>query len=70
MGQARNVTVYRMFTEDSLDGRILELLNEKSYLFNLYARDSGVGDLSQNIHESKLAAQAIKKEQERLQIST
>ncbi|WP_280769567.1 SNF2-related protein [Salipaludibacillus daqingensis] len=70
MGQAKNVTVYRLFTEDSIDGRILELLNEKSDLFNLYARDSGVGDLSQNIHESQLAARAIKKEQERLQIST
>ncbi|PYZ92793.1 hypothetical protein CR194_14160 [Salipaludibacillus keqinensis] len=70
MGQAKNVTVYRLLTEDSIDGRILELLNQKSDLFNLYARDSGVGDLSQNIHESKLAAQAIQKEQERLQITS
>lgn len=69
MGQAKNVTVYRLFTAESIDERILELLNVKSDLFNLYARDSGVGDLSQNIHESKLAAQAIKKEQERFQIS-
>src|SRR5699024_2259345 len=42
MGQTRNVVVYRLLTEDSIDVSMLELLGENSKLFDMYARDSEV----------------------------
>ncbi|SER90937.1 DEAD/DEAH box helicase [Salisediminibacterium halotolerans] len=69
MGQAKSVNVYRLLTEDSIDENMLELLNQKSDLFDQYARDSNVGDLAKNVDESKLAAQAIKEEQKRLNVT-
>ena len=47
MGQTRNVVVYRLLTEDSIDVSMLELLGEKSKLFDMYARDSEVADIAQ-----------------------
>lgn len=52
MGQSRDVVVYRLLTEDSIDAAILEILGEKSNLFDLYARDSDVASLALDEHEA------------------
>jgi len=69
MGQSRNVVVYRLLTEDSIDLSMIELLDEKSQLFNLYARDSEVADIAQDrreASESSLQQQALELEKKRL----
>ncbi|WP_041581776.1 hypothetical protein [Salisediminibacterium selenitireducens] len=66
MAQAKDVTVYRLLTEDSIDTSILELLNEKANLFDRYARESEVGGKSLELEESQLASEVLKKEKERL----
>lgn len=40
MGQSRNVVVYRLLSEDSMDVTMLTVLGEKANLFDLFARDS------------------------------
>lgn len=44
MGQTRNVIVYRLLSEDSIDETMIELLGYKMDIFNLYARDSEVAN--------------------------
>src|SRR5699024_279149 len=44
MGQTKNVIVYRLLTEASIDETMLEILGEKSDIFNQYAHDSLVSD--------------------------
>lgn len=51
MGQSRDVVVYRLLTEDSIDVAMLEILGEKANLFDLYARESDVASLALNEHE-------------------
>ncbi|AOV07753.1 C-terminal helicase domain-containing protein [Sporosarcina ureilytica] len=51
MGQSRNVVVYRLLTENSIDASMLELLGQKAGLFDLYARESEVGSLALNEYE-------------------
>lgn len=53
MGQSRNVLVYRLLTEQSIDGIMLETLGHKSYVFDLYAKDSDIGNLSLNKYHEK-----------------
>ena len=66
MGQAKDVTVYRLLAENSIDTSILELLNEKATLFDHYARESEVGGKSLEVEENQLASEVLKKEKERL----
>lgn len=67
MGQSRNVTVYRLLTEDSIDSVMLSVLGDKAELFNLYARESEVGEAAMTKHEEKtLKDQVLQLEKERL----
>jgi len=70
MGQSRNVVVYRLLTEDSIDVSMLELLGQKSGLFDLYARESEVGSLALNDYEvgedESLKQKVLQLEKERL----
>ena len=40
MGQTRNVLVYRLLCEDSVDERITEILKEKQNIFDAFADES------------------------------
>src|SRR5699024_8030858 len=51
MGQSRDVVVYRLLTENSIDVTMLEVLGEKANLFDLYARESDVASQALNEHE-------------------
>lgn len=71
MGQSRNVLVYRLLTEDSIDVAMLEVLGEKADLFDLYARESQVASLAMKeqeeaSEEKSVQQKVLKMEQERL----
>src|SRR5699024_6949139 len=69
MGQSRNGVVYRLLTEDSIDLSMIELLDAKSQLVNVYARDSEVAERAQDRREgpeSSLEQQALELEKKRL----
>ena len=70
MGQSRDVIVYRLLTEDSIDATILEVLGEKANLFNLYARESEVASLAMNeianVDEESMKRKVLEMEKERI----
>lgn len=71
MGQSRNVIVYRLLTEESIDVSMLEVLGEKANLFNLYARESEVASLALSgetevAEDESVKQKVLKMEQERL----
>lgn len=67
MGQSRNVVVYRLLTEASIDVSMLELLGQKEGLFDLYARESEVGALAlSESDQDTLKSEVLRIEKERL----
>lgn len=69
MGQVRRVRVHRLLAEDSVDARMLELLSQKSRLFDEYARRSSITEASPeavDISEAAAARLIVEQEQERL----
>src|SRR5690625_3031613 len=73
MGQSRDVIVYRLLTEESIDGTMLEVLGEKSSLFDLYARDSDVASVAlhdvEETEEESVKQKVLKLEKERVKQS-
>lgn len=71
MGQSRDVIVYRLLTEESIDGTMLEVLGEKSSLFDLYARDSDVASIAlhdvEKTEEESVKQKVLKLEKERVE---
>lgn len=66
MGQLRNVLVYRLLCDDTVDERIVELLNEKQDAFDSFADESAAG--SEYIKsEQSFAAAIIAQEKARLE---
>src|SRR5699024_5004670 len=59
MGQSRDVVVYRLLTEDSIDVTMLEVLGEKANLFDLYARESDVASLALSSNEEESVKQKV-----------
>ncbi len=51
MGQTRNVLVYRLLCEDSVDERIMSLLEDKQAIFDAFADRSEAADESREIDE-------------------
>lgn len=73
MGQARDVLVYRILTNDSIDESMLELLGYKSKIFDDYARESDIADqsyLAKDVSDKEMKKKIISKERERLHIPT
>ncbi len=69
MGQVRGVQVHRLLVADSVDQRMLEILEQKSQLFNEYARHSDLAAATPDaidISEVELARKVVEQEQERL----
>lgn len=44
MGQTRNVLVYRLLCEDSIDEQMMKMLNKKQNIFNEFADKSSAKD--------------------------
>ncbi len=68
MGQVRTVQVHRLLTEDSLDERMLQMLDRKSEIFAAFAAQSDVAAASPDaidITENDLVKQVLADEQKR-----
>ena len=69
MGQTRNVLVYRLLCEDSIDEHILALLQEKQHVFDQFADQSAAADQSLQL-DQKMMSELMEKEKERIQNKT
>jgi SNF2 family DNA or RNA helicase len=69
MGQVRSVQVHRLLIADSVDQRMLELLDSKAQLFDAYVRHSAIAEATPgavDISEVQLARTIVAQEQRRL----
>ena len=69
MGQVHTVQVHRLLIADSVDQRMLELLDSKAQLFDAYVRDSAIAQAAPgavDISEVQLARTIVAQEQQRL----
>ena len=66
MGQTRNVEVFRLLSDDSIDERILEILQTKQEIFDEFADESVVAQDAEKLTEGALSAQLIEEERKRL----
>ena len=65
MGQARDVLVYRLLADETIDERMLEILSAKQKEFDAFAEDSVIGDLQMQCDTSWLT-KLVQEEQSRL----
>ena len=76
MGQVRDVLVYRLLSDETIDERMLEILREKQEAFDSFADKSVVGEESLEIEENNENAegswitQMVKAEKQRLLSNT
>ncbi|GAA0398134.1 helicase SNF2 [Acrocarpospora corrugata] len=71
MGQIRTVRAHRLLTVDSVDERMLQILDTKTQVFDAYARRSEVAeDIADaiDISDPSLAKQIVEEEQRRLSV--
>lgn len=71
MGQTRDVLVYRLLADDTIDERMLEILSQKQTQFDNFADESVIGDNqleAQKAEESSWITKMVKEEQERLRL--
>lgn len=64
MGQARNVIVYRLLCENTIDERIVDLLEEKQKIFDTFADKSAAAEMTIEIGEkafSEIMEEEIKR---------
>ncbi|MGC5562932.1 DEAD/DEAH box helicase [Streptomyces sp. FR-108] len=69
MGQVRSVQVHRLLAADSVDDRLLRILESKGRLFDAYARRSEVAEASPDavdVSDGAIARRIVEEEQERL----
>ncbi|WP_367321030.1 DEAD/DEAH box helicase [Streptomyces sp. HUAS ZL42] len=69
MGQVRPVQVHRLLATDSVDDRLLRILENKNRLFDAYARRSDVADATPDavdVSDDGLARRIVEEEQRRL----
>ncbi len=67
MGQTRRVVVHRLLARNSVDERMLDILREKREVFETYARDSLIKDISADATETQMASAIMKTELERIE---
>ena len=67
MGQARNVLVYRLLADDTVDERIIELLAGKQAVFDAFADESAAGAATEQLEiDEKTFGSIIKEEIKRI----
>ncbi|MEV7342684.1 DEAD/DEAH box helicase [Streptomyces sp. NPDC093544] len=69
MGQVRPVQVHRLLATDSVDQRLLDILKNKTRLFDAYARRSDTAEHTPDavdVSDSGLARRIVEEEQQRL----
>ncbi|MFF3483595.1 DEAD/DEAH box helicase [Streptomyces sp. NPDC002701] len=71
MGQVRSVQVHRMLAADSVDDRLLRILESKDRLFDAYARRSDVAEATPDavdVSDGDIARRIVEEEQARLAV--
>ena len=66
MGQVRDVLVYRLLADDTIDESILELLKNKQLQFDSFADESVLGEESLKPSESSWISKLVEEEKRRL----
>ena len=66
MGQLKTVQVHRLLNPDSIDERILEILEAKTAVFDDYARESDLADASGDAIDPRAALRIVSDERKRL----
>lgn len=66
MGQVRDVLVYRLLADDTIDEQIMELLKNKQLQFDSFADESVVGEESLKPDESAWISKMVEEEKKRL----
>ena len=66
MGQVRDVLVYRLLADDTIDERMLELLKTKQQQFDSFAEESVVGEESLKPGEAAWISRLVEEEQKRI----
>ena len=67
MGQVRDVLVYRLLADDTIDERIMEILQGKQQQFDSFADKSVVGEESLKTGEETWVTRLVAEEKQRLQ---
>ena len=65
MGQTRDVLVYRLLADETIDERMLEILSNKQMEFDAFAEDSVIGDLQMQ-NDTSWLTKLVQEEQSRL----
>ena len=65
MGQTRDVLVYRLLADETIDERMLEILSAKQKEFDAFAQDSVIGDLQMQ-NDTSWLTKLVQEEQTRL----
>ena len=67
MGQVRDVLVYRLLADDTVDEQIMEILKNKQLQFDSFADESVVGEESLKPSEADWISKVVEEEKKRLQ---
>ena len=65
MGQVRNVLVYHLLCEDTVDEAMVRLLEEKQAEFDAYADESAMGDATENLMNDQWIGALIEEQNRR-----
>ena len=68
MGQSRSVMVHRLLMENSVDERIMELLRQKSEVFEHFADESVIGEMDIQVNENTVMKNIVAEEIKRLNL--
>lgn len=66
MGQSQSVMVHRLLMDDTVDERVMEILKQKSQLFDSFADESVIGAMDTQINENAVMKNIIEEEKKRL----
>lgn len=68
MGQSQSVMVHRLLMDDTVDERVMEILAQKTQLFNNFADESVIGEMDTQINENAVMKDIVAAERKRLGI--
>ncbi len=66
MGQSQSVLVHRLLMDDTVDERVMEILKQKTQLFDNFADESVIGELDTSINENAVMKNIVAEEKKRL----
>ena len=65
MGQLRNVLVFHLLSQDSVDEAVTEILKEKQSEFDLFAEESVIADAADNIADADWIRRVVEQERQK-----